>query len=154
MSMYQLTRKLRNLFAIHRFQVKKKQTEREYICRRSRGETLSQRVRRSIRAKLRPSVFIVSTILLFTAFMLQKCYQKKILTKYNHMSWYEYVTSGQVTTREGRPHQVLWIWCTNIVLLQKPNNKRGRKQAKSISPILEELWVCRLHDVRDWWATF
>ena len=32
----------------------------EFVPRRSRGETLSQRIRRSIRAKLRPSVFIVS----------------------------------------------------------------------------------------------
>ena len=41
--------------------------------RRSRGETLSQRIRRSIRAKLRPSVFIVSTSFLHVTFIQQKC---------------------------------------------------------------------------------
>ena len=61
---------------------------------------------------------------------------------------FEYYSNTELFTH-------LWYnYNAPILYFLQQQQQKVKKQAKCISSILEELWVCWLHDVRDWWATF
>ena len=61
---------------------------------------------------------------------------------------FEYYSNTELFTH-------LWYnYDAPILYFLQQQQQKVKKQAKCISSILEELWVCWLHDVRDWWATF